>query len=159
MQSRYGQSTDVYTAAQLAATGLLAGQVYEVPNSPTRRMLVRNNPSGSSILAGQAVMFTSGYANSFYVDAVTSGVPALGVNDNATTLHTGDTILVGYYFWVTIKGFAYPNVKTGTSANTLVCPCATAGALDTRTTTNQSNIMLLVANSTGSDAQKAAYIF
>ena len=157
MITKYGLFTDTYTS--LTGTGLMPGMVAASTNSPDLKMLVQNNSSGGTITAGEALMFTTGAATSYEVDAATgTGTPIIGVNDQAGTVHTGASIAAGTYFWMSYKGFAYPLVATGRSVNDLLGPSATAGTLDVRSTAMQSNIVLLAANSSGGALAKLCFI-
>ena len=156
MITNFGLFTSTYTS--LAGTGLQAGMVKQVPNAADYKMLVQNNPSGGTITAGECLMWTSGAAASYEVDATTgTGTPIIGVNDQAGTVHTGASIAAGTYFWMSCKGFCYPQVLTAQSANALLGPSGTAGSATTRSTSQQSNILLCAAS--GAGGATLAYIF
>ena len=149
----YGLYSSVYTS--LTGTGLTVGRIEQTPNTGHMRMLVQNNSSGGTITDGAAVMFTSGFASSYVVDATTGvGTPMVGVNDMA-----GASIPAGSYFWITIKGFCKVLVATGTSINDRVSPSATAGTLGAQVSGMPVHCVAYAANSSGSQAKTLCYIY
>ena len=143
MLSKYGQFSDTYT--DLTGTGLIAGQVEKVPNSPNEKMLVLNDSTGT-IPDGSALKFKSGSASSFIVKANTAAtIPVIGVNDNVGTT----AIPVSTYFWMTYKGLCKPLCANGTAINDIVGPSAVAGTLGAIGTGMQQNIQAIAANTSG----------
>lgn len=141
------------SAAGQGASGLTVGMVQQVPNTPNFKMLVQND--NATLAANAAVTFKSGSASSYIVTpCTTTGTPCIGVNDNA-----GGTVAANYYFWISIRGFVSVLAANGVAVDDLLGPTATSGTLDARTTAQQANIVATAANSSGSAAATAAYIF
>lgn len=135
---------DGVTAGYPQGLGFQPGDVAQVANSDRFAMFVQNNPSGSTITANQALIWTATTSNSnvptYIVDAAPVGTNAgdklvIGVNDLAglTGLVTGASIggasvTIGKYFWMTTKGWCYPLVAQSTTALVYVGSPASTGA-------------------------------
>ena len=153
MQTIYGRISDTYT--NLTGTGLQPGMVYEVPNSPNKKIFVQNCTVGT-IAAGAACEWYTP-ASYLVTQSQSAGTPVICVNDNAGTANTGASIAVNVYFWASLKGFCYPLCATGTLERALLNPSAAAGVLGAYATTGQSNIMACAANA-GAATQTCCFI-
>lgn len=150
-----GLLTEKYTtAAALAAVGLKVGMIADVPNTAKKVMLVRNDASGATLAQYAAVKFKAGSATSYVVTA-TAGVTdlMLGVNDN----YAG-TILVGEYFWATIKGHCTVLMAAAVGADVAVAPSATGATLDAAAAGTVSNLNCQSTAASGAGGATAAYI-
>ena len=162
--ANFGLLSSVYTS--LTGTGLMPGQLQQVQNTPNVKMLVQADSSGGTIAAGAACRFKSGYASSYIVGETAAAADYVeGVNDNA-----GAAIPAGSYFWLSVEGFAYPLVASGTSIGELLSSSGTAGTLGAAATTGagtspsiiapqvQANIVAEAANSSGNPAATLVYL-
>jgi hypothetical protein len=128
---------------------MAVGQTYPIANSNAEKVLVQNNPSGSTLAIGAALKFTSGSASSYVVDATTAATDVcIGVADNPTT-----TVPAGSYFWMSTKGFCSPLVANGTAFGKVLEPSGTAGVLQATAGDNQGNISSAAAQSGGGNTQ------
>ena len=155
----YGETSNTYESLP-SNTGLAVGQCKDSPNKYQSRMLVRNNPSGSTIAAGAALKWTTAQGpgttgqGNYQVDATTATTDmCVGCNDAA-----GGTIAAGSYFWMTFKGIAAPLVLNGAGQGVPLGPSGTAGVLESIAATDRgSNIASTVAQSGAGNTATACW--
>lgn len=158
--SSYGATTDTYLDEVPDNSGLAVGQVRESPNKYQARMLVRNNPLGSTLAANAALKWTTAQGpgttgqGNYQVDATTATTDTcVGCNDAS-----GGTIAVGVLFWMTFKGIFNPLVLNGTGQGVPLGPSGTAGVLESIAATDRgSNISSTVAQAGAGNTATASW--
>ena len=146
-------------ASYLAALGLKVGQLYQVPNTSKVGMFVQAYASASESLKVGAMCYLQNHnPNAPVVDETQAATsPLFGINDNAPA-----AVPAGSYFFLTVNGPCQVLSSDGDAADTYEVPSATAGtgANASAYSVHQANkCLLLVANSSGAAALRAAWLF